>query len=113
MQDGGELVLLALDPVGVARLVGDEGEVEDGPAAGLHVEDLPGRRFLAHGDEGLADTKLIEIVEGRRMEGRGAQVDGKAVGSLQNHGRHSFPSKPQRTHQTDRPCTHDDNRHLP
>src|SRR5262249_27005726 len=70
-----ELELLALEPVGVARVAAEYREVELRDAAALTVAILHGRGLEAHGDERLGRAATLEQVERRRMKRRRPVVD--------------------------------------
>ena len=70
-----QLELLALEPIGVPRVVAENREVELGDAAALAVAILHGRGLEAHGDQRLRHAAVLEQVEGRRMECRCPVID--------------------------------------
>ena len=79
VEDARELPLLGLHAVGVRGAARELREVEGGDRAGVAVAVLPGRGDHPLLDHLLGDAaELVEHVEGRRVEGRGARVDGEA-----------------------------------
>ena len=73
-QDRREIVLLALQAVGMPRVVLDRGRSNSHPFAGAEMDHLPAVGGDAELDVVVGDADLVQHVERRRMHGRGAQV---------------------------------------
>jgi hypothetical protein len=95
-QDRREIVLLALQPVGMPRVVLDDGEIEHDPLAGAEVDHLPAVGGDAELDVVAGDADLVEHVERGRMHGRGAQVARRRRRGFQQDGGDTGPGQADR-----------------
>ena len=104
-----ELVLLGLHPVGVAGVVLQDAEVPLGDDAARGVAVLPDGADYALGDQRLDHAELVQHVEGRRVEGRGAEVERQAVAGLDQGHRDAGARERQRGDAADRTRPRDQN----
>ena len=85
-QEALQLLLLALQPIGMAGLILENPEIELGALAGFLQSNLPAGRDQPLRHELGAEPEPIEHVEGRRMKRRGAQiVRNRRIRLEQNH----------------------------
>ena len=103
VQDAGEPRLLALHPVGVAGCIGDGTEIERGqhPMAPAAILEPRSRQSLR--DQRRRGAELVEHVEGRRVEGRGAQLLAQVGTGLEHRDRHAVAHETRGRHQSHRP----------
>ena len=109
LQKPGELPLLALDAVGVARAAGKEREVKRRHRAGLPIAKLPGWRFEPDLDHAGYNPELVEHIEGGRVEGRSAQLQHRLALCLEHDRGDAAASERQGCSETDGASAYDDN----
>jgi hypothetical protein len=102
-----EVELLALQAEGVARVAGEDGEVEERLLPRLVHADLPARRALAQLEHARGEAEIVEHLQRRRMEGGGAQVGGQRLALLHDQHGYARARQQQREHEADRPRAHD------
>ncbi len=73
-KQAGEAELLTLEAIGMPGPIGDQVQVENDPFAGLVNAVLPLGHRMSQGQQPRRDTVLVQHIQGRRMEGGGAQV---------------------------------------
>jgi hypothetical protein len=103
-------VLLEVQAIGIRRDVGEQAEVELGHEAPAPLADLPAPHLqpvLVHARRNAVGRHHLE---GRRMEGAGAQVVRKRRLGFADHHRHALARERQRAHQSRRPGARDHHR---
>ena len=102
-----QLVLLALDPIGMPGIVLENPEVpvRDDALAGIPV--LPGRADDPLLQQLVDHAKIIEHIERRRLKCGGAQIFGEIHRRFDKRYRYTAPRKIQGRRTADRPCPGD------
>ena len=104
-----ELPLLALHPIGMIGIAGQQGQIERRNRSGLPIAELPRRSLQPHRDHVWNDAELVEQVERRRMKGRAAQLHHELGLGGKHGGGNGAPRQGQRGRETYRPGADDDN----
>jgi len=104
-----QLLLLALQPVGMGGVTFENAQVEYGPLTGFLQPHLPARRDEPLRRQLRSEAECIEHVEGGRMESRGAQILRNLLVSLEHDDRHIRCREAQGSRQSDRSAA--DNQH--
>jgi len=102
VENPGQLELLALDPEWMPGRVGNLGKIELRDQAVRFGAVLELRRLQPLCDQRRGGTKLIEHVECRRMERRGARFLAEAWARLEHRHRYAGAHQPRRRDHADR-----------
>ena len=92
----------------MARVGGEEREVERRHRAGFPVAKLPGRRLETDVDHAGHNAELVQHIEGRRMKGRSAQLHDRLSLCLEHEGGNAAARQRQRCGKTDGAGAYDD-----
>ena len=103
-----ELPLLALQAIGMARLPRQHRQIEHRPVAVRMQADLPMGADEPARHQIAGDAIGLQQIKGRRMEGRGAQIQRNGGLRLEHPHGHASPAQEQRKAQPDWPAPRDD-----
>ena len=109
VEDARELGLLALQPIGMRRRIGNGGEVELRQKPVLLRAILKRRRLQPLRHQRLGGAERLQHVERRRMEGRGAGFLAELRALLEHGHRHASARQMRGGDEADRPRAGDEN----